>query len=106
MLICACLIGSHVIDLEIAELSSWIINTEPNCTNDMGFTIGSTWLNMLCFISYIGILTAFFLYLTVLIKHTTIMYIALILYIIIVIFHEILTIGICCHFWNVRCTVS
>ena len=102
VLICACLIGAHVIDLEIAELSDWMIKNQPSCfyNDDWDFAIQSSWLNGLCFVSYVGIILVVFVYLALLVGHVTVVYVSLFLYGIIIILHQIFTIAICGYFWN------
>lgn len=66
LLVCGCLIGGHIIDLEIAKLFSWIIENKPECmTNYMNYFDGS-WSEILSILSWIGIglvIVLFILYL-------------------------------------------
>ena len=62
LFVCGCLIGGHIIDLEIAKLFEWIIANKPECmTNYMVYFDGS-WGEILTILSWIGIGILLFLF--------------------------------------------
>merc|ERR1719410_652754 len=62
LFICGCLIGGHVIDLEIATLFAWIIENKPECMNNHIIYFDGTWSEMLIALSWSAIALVLLLY--------------------------------------------
>ena len=62
LFVCGCLIGGHVIDLEIAKLFAWIIGNKSECMTSYMVYFDGSWSEILTILSWIGIGLVIFLY--------------------------------------------